>query len=131
MAQIKQILGQKPKGGLFTTIFNSNMAHLGFCLFLPADDRSGEGRGERMTEVGETEWAKEQTHFKFTHMQNRLMAHKELLINSKLNLQRHKIHDALAKAMERLAQYYISKNNICLIHSQTISQESWVIDLNI
>lgn len=100
------------------------MAHLGFWL--------GQGRGEeRITEVGETEWAKEQTHFRFTHMQNRLTAQKELLINSKLNLQRHKIHDTLAKAMGRLVRYYISKNNICLIHSQTISQESWVIDLNI
>lgn len=124
MAQIKQILGQRAKGGLFTTVFNSNTAHLGFW--------SGQGRGEeRITEVGETEWAKEQTHFKFTHMENRLTAHKERLINSKRNLQRPKIHDTLTEAMERLVRYYISKNNICLIHSQTISQESWVIDLNI
>lgn len=70
-----------------------------------------------MTEVGETERAKEKTQFS-------LMAQKELLINSKLNLQGHKIHDTLAKAIDRLVRYYISKNNICLIHSQTISQES-------
>lgn len=71
----------------------------------------------QVKEVGGTEWVKEQTHFNFTHMQKSLIALKKLLFDSKLNLQRHEIHDTLAKAKERPAQYYISKNNICLIHS--------------